>query len=308
MKTYGASAPREAPRRRSRRQHIQDFILVLLASTVVVFVTLVLVSFGPFFYPGSTLAVTAALLVACCVLIAAGKQVPRDGSPPWLLLGASKWFPRERLLPLLPLGASCMAAIVCGAFLGLYCYGSYGYFAMLYDHSRTYENVVPSTSAMAVADAGRVVFEAGAKIDQSQAVGYGDATGDRYCVAPIRGPSLDAKSHVEFWAVGINCCDWLGDFICDDAADASARSGIVVMDGPDMFVDSNRDRYVHARRKAEARFGIAAAENPMYVRWVNSNNLDLLVTHYTWKAWAFIMIAALLYSTLSAPFLWIASK
>jgi hypothetical protein len=201
-----------------------------------------------------------------------------------------------------------MAAIASGASLGLYCYGSYGYFAMLYDHSRTYENVVPSTSGLAVADAGRIVFEAGAKVDQSQAVGYGDATGDRYCVAPIRGPSSDAKSHVEFWAVGINCCGWLGEFTCDDAADANARSGIVVMDGPDLIVDSNRDHYVHARRKAEARFGIAAAESPMYVRWVNSDNLDLLVTHYTWKSWAFIMIAALLYSALSAPFIWIASK
>jgi len=294
MKSYGTPAPREAPKRKSDRQHRQDFTLILVASTVVVFVTLVLVSFGPFFYPGATLAVTAVSLVACCVLIAVGRQVPREY--------------RERLSPLSPLGASCMAAIASGAFLGLYCYGSYGYFAMLYDHSRTYENVVPSTSAMAVADAGRIVFEAGAKVDQSQAVGYGDATGDRYCVAPIRGPSLDVKYHVEFWAVGINCCDWLGQFICDDAADANARSGIVVMDGPDMFVESNRDLYVRARRKAEARFGIAAAESPMYVRWVNSDNLDLLVTHYTWKAWAFILIAALFYSALSAPFLWIASK
>ncbi|CAK0833639.1 unnamed protein product, partial [Prorocentrum cordatum] len=298
MKTYGTQAPREAPKRKSGLQRTQDFITILVASTAAAFVTLVLVSFGLFFQPGSTLAATVVSLVACCVLVVAGRQLPREyrESRP---LG---------LLSLPPLGISCMAAIASGAFLGLYCYGSYGYFAMLYDHTRTYENVVPSTSAMAVADAGRVVFEAGAKIDQSQAVGYGDATGDRYCVAPIRGPSSDAKSHVEFWAAGVNCCGWSGEFICDDAADPSARSGIVVLDGPDLFAASNRDHYVHARRKAEARFGIAAAESPMYVRWVNSDNLDLLVTHYTWKAWAFIVVAALLYSALSAPFLWIALK
>jgi hypothetical protein len=273
-------------KKKKKKDITVNFMICSTASSVLCFATLSIVSFGPFSHPGLTVfAVVTFFLLSCGTLAFWRRQ--------WILL---------------PLGGSCLVAVICGASVGLYCYGTYGFFALLYDHSRVYHNVVPSTSAGSVADAGRIIFEVGAKVDQHHAVGYGGVTGDRYCAAPIRGPSTDEAAHVEFWAVGMNCCAWQGEFICDDATDAKAHSGVVVMDGPDFFGASNRDRYELTRKKAEARWGITSSQSPVYVRWVNNDNLGLLATHYRWKAWTSIALATLLFSALCVPFLYIAVK
>lgn len=126
---------------------------------------------------------------------------------------------------------------------------------LLYD-SNTYTNILPSEPASGYADAGKLVFADGTRVDATKALGYKD--GDTYCVAPIVDDLEPAL--VEFWAVGRNCCGARGSFECDDAWDRKARSGVVAFGG--------REKYSAAMRMAEAAYGIASAETPVLVHWV----------------------------------------
>ena len=39
-----------------------------------------------------------------------------------------------------------------------------------------------------------------------------------------------SKNRVQFWAIGKDCCDSLGDFHCDDSRKANANSGVAPPD------------------------------------------------------------------------------
>lgn len=199
-----------------------------------------------------------------------------------------------------PISVSCLAAAVLGSVFGLFCYDTYGFFSFIYRNSRTYSNTVPSEPAASVADAGRMVFASEAYIDVTAASGYAAQNRVTYCVAPIR--DMVKTTHVEFWAVGYDCCGWSGSFTCDDAADAAARGGIVVFDNPGFFSDSNRDYYDLARKKAEAQYDLVSAEKPIYVRWVKQENLGMLQKFYEGRSAAFVMLTALLYAFVTFPF------
>mmetsp|Transcript_136838 Transcript_136838/g.249466 ORF Transcript_136838/g.249466 Transcript_136838/m.249466 type:complete len:305 (-) Transcript_136838:95-1009(-) len=202
-----------------------------------------------------------------------------------------------------PIGASGIVAILLGVLIGMVCYDSLGYFTLVYSGSRTYQNIVASTSAAAVADAGRIVFSNEAVVDQSNAVGYSARDGTMYCAAPVR--DLSETTAVQFWAVGWNCCDLTGNFECDAAKNGDAHGGIVVFDSPGTFRDSNKDWYDKTRRKAEAQFDIVSSEEPLYVRWVHSDDLNMLVNYYRKWVVIFILVATICYAIPSSLLTWL---
>jgi hypothetical protein len=201
-----------------------------------------------------------------------------------------------------PLGGACCAALAIGSIFGIFCYDAYGYLANLYGNARTYQNVVVSEPAAKVADAGNMIFAAEAYVDQNKAAGYAAADGRRYCVAPLR--DLVKTTHVEFWAVGYDCCKWTGGFKCDASAETGARGGVVVFDNPGIFTTSNRDYYDLARKKAEAlsQPPLVSAKKPLYVRWVMNGNLNKLRNENQWRTALFIIASTLLYAGVSFPF------
>jgi len=90
-------------------------------------------------------------------------------------------------------------------------------------------------------------------------------SGDLWCAAPIVSSANQEFSG--FWAVGTNCCDARGGFVCDDAWSAEARSGMVV-ESDSRFEGHDRAQYLNAIRQAEVAFAIDSAEDPVLVRWV----------------------------------------
>lgn len=205
-----------------------------------------------------------------------------------------------------PIGCSCLVAVVLGSIFGLFCYDCYGFFSFMYRNARTYQNTVPSEPAASVSDAGRMVFAQEAYVDQTKASGYAAPNGVVYCVAPIR--DMVKTTHVEFWAVGYDCCDWSGSFKCDGATDTSARGGIVVFDNPGIFTTSNRDYYDLARSKAEASYELISAKKPLYVRWVKDDNLGMMQSFYEGRTTGFIMLTTLAYGAVSSMFVYTGSQ
>jgi len=122
--------------------------------------------------------------------------------------------------------------------------------------SNSYANILATEPAESYANAGKIVFAAGTRVDSNLALGYKDGT--TYCVAPIIDEMMSGV--VEFWAVGTDCCNVRGSFQCDDAWTSKARSGVVLRDPTGNFM--------RAVRQAEASFELAASVKPVFVRWV----------------------------------------
>ncbi|CAK0871501.1 unnamed protein product, partial [Prorocentrum cordatum] len=155
--------------------------------------------------------------------------------------------------------AMCLVAIVAATVVGVFTYGEFlgKYWNARGSHS--YANVLPSEDAAGYADAGKLVFAEEARLDVSRALGYKDV--NVYCVAPVLDDAPLAE--VQFWAVGVDCCEQRGSFDCDDAWDSDARSGVVVSP-----LHGWHSQYALAVRQAEHAFELASAQEPVFVRWV----------------------------------------
>jgi len=124
--------------------------------------------------------------------------------------------------------------------------------------SNAYANVLPSELAAAYADAGKIVFADGSRIDVNRALGYRDTA--TFCVAPVVDDLVEPAA-IQYWAVGKDCCSARGSFDCDDAWNAKAHSGIKVD-------DEVAAGFAEALRMAEVAYSITSAEKPLLVRWV----------------------------------------
>jgi len=134
-----------------------------------------------------------------------------------------------------PVGACGSASVLAGWVLGRHGYCTYGYYALYYSNSRAYENVDPTQRGATVADGARLAFAAEARLDVDASVGHRSEDGVTYCAAPVVG--LDPPvGHIDFWAVGIDCCAPVGGFHCDAALVDGARGGAVVLDRPSCFL------------------------------------------------------------------------
>lgn len=130
-----------------------------------------------------------------------------------------------------------------------------------------YRGVVPSKPADAYQDANLIDFSAMSRLSLRQVLGnrpQGSRT--TYCVAPI----IDARSpskEVNFWAAGLDCCEPLRSFLCGDAANAEARTGIVMPSSTSQYAADRWDLFRKAASDAAELYGLTLPERPIFVRW-----------------------------------------
>lgn len=152
----------------------------------------------------------------------------------------------------------------------------------------SYVNLDPSSDrGQTYMDAGQVYFKEGTKVEVSKAIAFQED--EIYCVAPIVQQTLDSgggeggggaaqenqknsptgsalslpkSGTVDFWAVGINCCDPSGlNFHCGDSLNNLARAGIRELR------DDTRPFFLMAVQEWTAWLKIPA-KHPLFFHWV----------------------------------------
>jgi len=196
------------------------------------------------------------------------------------------------------LSTGCFIAVVLGSLLGLYVYDTAAIYPMFYRHARKYSNVVSSEPSAAVADAGKLTFNEQARVDVNKSVGYIAEDGVVYCVAPVLDPTKQPR--IEYWAAGIDCCASTGDFRCDALSNPRAQGGVVVFDNNGWFTPARYPFYQKARAKAEAQFLLQSVGDPLFIRWVEKDNLNYLSDYYSNRAMWYVIVMLLVFLILSA--------
>lgn len=244
---------KEDPRKKGRFGWIWDFLLGASLVLVPWAVFAIVSALFTFMYHASAMYVWLAVIfffffgiALMCSSAAKADEEKSSGS-------ATQFF----------MGVLCLVALFFATCLGYYNYHMHMFAYWSLKANGEYTNLMPSEIALAVADAGKIVFSDGTRVDTTRAVGYED--GATYCVAPIADNVPIAK--VQFWAVGTDCCAARADFNCDDAWSPKARSGVVVSD-TNTWLPSHRASYLQAIRVAEATYEIKSAPEPLLVRWV----------------------------------------
>jgi len=142
----------------------------------------------------------------------------------------------------------------------------------------SYINIDPSTDrGQTYMDAGQVYFKEGTQVEVSKAIAFQEDV--IYCVAPIVQQSLDAggdkstslsgnalklpkSGTIDFWAVGINCCDPSGlNFKCGESKNPLARAGIRLLR------DDTRPFFMMAVQEWTAWLKLPA-KHPLFFHWV----------------------------------------
>lgn len=221
-------------------------------------------------------------------------HIPRSHFPVWL----------ERPGPAL----SIIAAVSCGAVVGLLIYAVFGRTAVVYQNSRRYLNAETNLPAGAFADAGRIVFNSEVQVDTHKSAGLFADDGHIYCVAGIKAPS---ESRIEFWAIGIDCCEAESTFNCGPVTEETAKAGYRVNDSRGVFPKMGDFAYFDAaRQKAEANLGLAQAGDvePIYLRWGYTEDVKNAVQSYRLYAFICIGVATGLYFFSCAIGLWYAMQ
>lgn len=166
------------------------------------------------------------------------------------------------------LGILCMFALLWGLYLGLRISTEYAVTssASAFSVFATYSNVSPSEPAALRQDAGVIIFSNASLVDARQTLGYVASDGDTYCVAPILDEMTQTTAN--FWAVGLDCCEPLWNFQCDDVMNRRARSGLVVKNASDLFNGNLYKNFNLAVKQASAIYNLRTPDVPVMVHWV----------------------------------------
>lgn len=107
-------------------------------------------------------------------------------------------------------------------------------------------------------------------VDSLKSAGFKDD--HYYCVAPILNPDSAGANlaMVNYWAVGLDCCQYLGSFTCDDSRHTSGGYGAVMLEQGLPCPGCNSDKFKKAVLKAESMHGLVSAPGAVFVRWVAS--------------------------------------
>jgi hypothetical protein len=182
------------------------------------------------------------------------------------------------------LGLLCFLAAIFGFASGWYNHYKNMVYYYTYNSLRKYTNVAGSEPPAEFGDAGMVLFTGDTHIDTTRAVGYKNAAdgGNMYCVAPIMDSHQGGADPITFWAVGVNCCEPRAHFVCDDAGDGGAKSGLLLLDKEFLVPEDMewaiegmgeaRSAFEEPMRLEQAAFGTVAAKQTTLVRWAKDPN------------------------------------
>lgn len=106
------------------------------------------------------------------------------------------------------------------------------------------------------------------RVDASRSAGFQHS--HFYCVAPVLSPELAAAglTRVEYWAVGIDCCQDFGSFTCDASRDWQGKTGVVQVGMGFPCANCHVEEFRAAVAKAEAATGLVSAPGARFIRWV----------------------------------------
>jgi len=200
----------------------------------------------------------------------------------WLAMNIMMWF-----------------AVIYGCIKGDTIFWRYSRSYYQFEDLASYVNISPSNDrGQSYMDAGQVYFKEGSRVETSKAMAFQED--QIYCVAPIVQETLDAgggtseaqtaeqtakqsaggnigngglklpkSGTVDFWAVGMNCCDPSGlNFKCGDAANVNARAGIRVLR------DDTRPFFLMAVQEWTAWLQMPA-KHPLFFHWVQDPLLEV---------------------------------
>lgn len=192
------------------------------------------------------------------------------------LLMIYTWYSGKRWGPvsLLSLGLLCLLAVFLGHMLGYVGWSNSWRQYWWMQTGQWFPRTRAGTPAGSRADAAVLHFNDvsgttnGTSVDDSRAIGYKDV--NFYCVAPILSPDVaDATLiRVNYWAVGINCCQELGSFTCDDSRDSRGSYGVVMLQDGFPCPGCNANQFRAAVTKAESVHGLVSVPDALFVRWV----------------------------------------
>merc|ERR1719506_3308433 len=189
---------------------------------------------------------------------------------------------QSRQQPFFAMGFLCLLAVVLAFLMGMG--GWQGFWEQWWwMHTGRIAGATAGTPADARSDAAVINFQTvkngtlWTSVDAGRAAGF--RRGDIYCAAPILDPTiaLGAIIRVEFWAIGINCCDDFGSFTCDASREQGLRGGGVgvVMKNPGDHIGAgmpgigeNAELFRMATEKAAGAFSMVSAPGALMVRWV----------------------------------------
>mmetsp|Transcript_40619 Transcript_40619/g.71487 ORF Transcript_40619/g.71487 Transcript_40619/m.71487 type:complete len:562 (+) Transcript_40619:129-1814(+) len=187
----------------------------------------------------------------------------------------------EKTVPFSTMGMLCLLA-VCFAIMT----GQYGWSRCWRQYWWTitgigYQENTAATPAASRIDAAYIGFTSGkdsestlghTSVDTFRAAGF-RSQGTWYCAAPILSPSLVAGTiwtRVEYWAIGVDCCQDFQSFTCDASREYQGGYGVVMLDGGMPCAGCNSDKFRKATQKAEGRFNLVSSPGARYVRFVRT--------------------------------------
>jgi len=147
----------------------------------------------------------------------------------------------------------------------------------IWNDMAVYVNIDPDRDrGQSFMDAGTLYFKEGSSILRNNTIAF--RNGRTYCVAPIVRPPVDREvgsevlqtasgfvlprsGTVDFWAVGVDCCDGGKEFSCGDAHSRMARSGMRALD------ETNRAMYLLGVQEWSAMNGLPV-HHPLFFTWV----------------------------------------
>jgi len=158
----------------------------------------------------------------------------------------------------LALGFLSLAGAATGAAVGLFLDTEYMEQFWRLENGVEYQRVNPMENSEATADASAIAFVNETFVDDRRTLGF-QADGKLYCVAPVALPPLYSK-RVEYWAVGVDCCEKRMNFECGASRGFDALTAVVQKRTP---------HYMSAVETALSVYGLVAVEQAELVQFVD---------------------------------------
>lgn len=208
----------------------------------------------------------------------------------------------SRQAAFLVLGSLMLSCTIGGLVIGTFGWDSYQRQVDWMSVGREYTNISGRSPGAAKSDAAVLRFSGGgnhqgAVVDGTRSIGFVD--NDLYCVAPI----LDISQvnvqvpRVEYWAVGLNCCNRRGGFSCDDANTLNARSAVVAPKSAPPCPGCSREIFEKAIEQAESVHSVVSTPGHLLVRFVNDPvELKDSLRHKSWLLISISSVCVLLLS------------